>query len=48
VDERIVGRKPRSLDHSQAAAMPLTTITAWELLFDRLAVAPGKIVLEGF
>jgi zinc-binding alcohol dehydrogenase family protein len=42
VDERIVGRKPRSLDHSQAAAMPLTSITAWELLFDRLAVAPGK------
>ncbi|MFC3685714.1 zinc-binding alcohol dehydrogenase family protein [Hydrogenophaga luteola] len=42
VDERIVGHMPRSLDFSQAAAMPLTTITAWELLFDRLGVAPGK------
>ena len=36
VDERIVGRKPRSLGFEQAAAMPLTTITAWEALFDRL------------
>ena len=42
VDERIVGRKPRSLDFAQAAAMPLTSITAWELLFDRLQIAPGK------
>jgi zinc-binding alcohol dehydrogenase family protein len=42
VDERIVGRKPRSLDFAQAAALPLTTITAWELLFDRLGVSPGK------
>jgi zinc-binding alcohol dehydrogenase family protein len=42
VDERIVGRKPRSLSFAQAAALPLTSITAWELLFDRLAVAPGK------
>jgi zinc-binding alcohol dehydrogenase family protein len=47
VDERIVGRKPRSLDHSQAAAMPLTSLTAWELLFDRLAVAPGKAPGDG-
>lgn len=38
VDERIVGRKPSSLTFAQAAAMPLTTITAWELLFDRLQV----------
>ena len=38
VDERIVGRKPTSLSFEQAAAMPLTTITAWEALFDRLAV----------
>ena len=38
VDERIVGHKPRSLDFAQAAAMPLTTITAWEALFDRLAL----------
>lgn len=39
VDERIVGRKPKSLDFAQAAAMPLTFITAWELLFDRFGVA---------
>ncbi len=38
VDERIVGRKPGSLSFEQAAAMPLTTITAWEALFDRLGV----------
>ena len=38
VDERIVGRKPRSLDFPAAAALPLTTITAWEAMFDRLDV----------
>jgi NADPH2:quinone reductase len=38
VDERIVGRKPASLDWAQAAALPLTAITAWEALFDRLDV----------
>ncbi|KPC50456.1 zinc-binding alcohol dehydrogenase family protein [Amantichitinum ursilacus] len=38
VDERIVGHKPKSLDFAQAAALPLTSITAWELLFDRLQV----------
>jgi NADPH2:quinone reductase len=38
VDERIVGRKPASLDWSEAAALPLTAITAWEALFDRLDV----------
>jgi len=42
VDERIVGRKPSTLTFAQAAALPLTSITAWELLFDRLGVAPGK------
>lgn len=42
VDERIVGRKPATLEHAQAAAMPLTAITAWELLFERLGVVPGK------
>ncbi|HEX7803518.1 MAG TPA: zinc-binding alcohol dehydrogenase family protein [Pseudoxanthomonas sp.] len=36
VDERIVGRKPTTLDFAQAAALPLTAITAWELLFDRM------------
>jgi zinc-binding alcohol dehydrogenase family protein len=39
VDERIVGPKPASLSHSEAAALPLTAITAWEALFDRLEVA---------
>jgi NADPH2:quinone reductase len=38
VDERIVGRKPASLDWANAAALPLTAITAWETLFDRLDV----------
>lgn len=38
VDERIVGRRPASLSPSQAAALPLTSITAWEALFDRLEV----------
>jgi NADPH2:quinone reductase len=38
VDERIVGHKPQSLDWAQAAALPLTSITAWETLFDRLDV----------
>jgi zinc-binding alcohol dehydrogenase family protein len=42
VDERIVGHKPRSLDFAQAAAMPLTTITAWEALFDRLQLRVGR------
>ena len=41
VDERIVGRKPASLDAAQAAALPLTSLTAWELLFDRLRVPYG-------
>jgi zinc-binding alcohol dehydrogenase family protein len=36
VDERIVGRKPARLSFAEAAALPLTSITAWELLFDRL------------
>ncbi|MEM7532557.1 MAG: zinc-binding alcohol dehydrogenase family protein [Chloroflexota bacterium] len=38
VDERIVGRKPTSLGFAEAAALPLTTLTAWEMLFDRLDV----------
>lgn len=42
VDERIVGRKPKSLTFAQAAALPLTSITAWEMLFDRLGVRPSK------
>jgi NADPH2:quinone reductase len=39
VDERIVGRRPRALDFAAAAALPLTAITAWEAMFDRLDVA---------
>lgn len=38
VDERIVGKKPASLDWAEAAALPLTTLTAWEAFFDRLDV----------
>ncbi|MFC3800772.1 zinc-binding alcohol dehydrogenase family protein [Cohnella sp. GCM10012308] len=51
VDERIVGAKPASLSFAQAAALPLTTITAWESLYDRLGVArnpadnAGKTIL---
>ncbi|MFK7700689.1 zinc-binding alcohol dehydrogenase family protein [Pseudomonas caspiana] len=41
VDERIVGHKPKSIDNAHAAALPLTSITAWELLFDRLGVEEG-------
>ncbi len=41
VDERIVGHKPRTLSFAQAAALPLTTLTAWELLFDRIGVRRG-------
>ncbi|WP_348696018.1 zinc-binding alcohol dehydrogenase family protein [Duganella fentianensis] len=42
VDERIVGHKPVNLDFAQAAALPLTAITAWELLFERLQVSRDK------
>ncbi len=45
VDERLVGRKPRTIDWASAAALPLTSITAWEALFDRLDVrkpVPGS------
>ena len=49
VDERLVGHKPDSLDPAQAAALPLTSITAWELLFDRLGVpedgGEGEVLL---
>ncbi|WP_308365806.1 MULTISPECIES: zinc-binding alcohol dehydrogenase family protein [unclassified Microbulbifer] len=41
VDERIAARKPESLSFAEAAALPLTSITAWELLFDRLRVPYG-------
>src|SRR5258708_10125013 len=42
VDERIVGKKPKALSFAQSAALPLTSITAWELLFDRLGAVPVK------
>jgi zinc-binding alcohol dehydrogenase family protein len=42
VDERIVGPKPVSLSFSEAAAMPLTSITAWEVLFDRMKIPRGS------
>ncbi|ANM32255.1 Zn-dependent oxidoreductase [Acidobacteria bacterium Mor1] len=42
VDERIAGRKPDSLGFADAAAMPLTSITAWEILFDSLGLREGE------
>ena len=50
VDERITGHKPRGLTFAQAAALPLTTITAWEALFDRFRLNPessGVLVVLG-
>ncbi len=41
VDERIVGKKPASLNFAEAAGMPLTSITAWELLFESLDLSEG-------
>ncbi|PLP97438.1 zinc-binding alcohol dehydrogenase family protein [Cupriavidus pauculus] len=41
VDERIAGHCPKSLKTADAAALPLTSITAWELLFDRLRIPEG-------
>ena len=42
VDERIVGHMPSSLSFADAAALPLTAITAWELLFERLQISEGS------
>lgn len=50
VDERIVSRKPRSLSFADAAALPLTTITAWESLFDRFELtreSKGDLLIMG-
>jgi NADPH2:quinone reductase len=54
VDERIVGRKPKTLDWAEAAALPLTAITAWEAFFDRLdlnkpvpGAAPAILIVGG-
>lgn len=41
VDERIVGRKPKNLSFEQAASIPLTALTAWEAIFERLAIERG-------
>lgn len=41
VDARIVGRKPKSISFAEAAALPLATITAWELMFDRMNIRRG-------
>ena len=42
VDERIVGKKPNNISDAEAAVMPLTSLTAWETLFDRLKLTPGE------
>ena len=42
VDERIVGHKPKRLGFAETAALPLTAITAWELLFERLQITQGN------
>lgn len=54
VDSRIVGQKPASLSNAEAAALPLTAITAWEMLFDRIDIrrpvpgaAPAVLVIGG-
>jgi NADPH:quinone reductase len=41
VDERIVGKKPATLDFTESAGLPLTSITAWEMLFDAFRVTEG-------
>jgi len=52
VDDRIVGRKPKSLSFAQAAALPLTALTAWEMLFERFKIprdqtAVGNLLIVG-
>jgi NADPH2:quinone reductase len=42
IDERIVGRKPKNLSNEAAAALPLTSLTAWEILFDRMRIQKEK------
>ena len=42
VDERIVGKKPKSMGFAEAAAFPLTSITAWEILFDSFSIKEGE------
>ncbi|MEV6174236.1 zinc-binding alcohol dehydrogenase family protein [Streptomyces sp. NPDC051954] len=47
VDERIVGRKPATLSFAEAAALPLTSLTAWEGLFERLGLRTGGLEQTG-
>ncbi|WP_029605018.1 zinc-binding alcohol dehydrogenase family protein [Kozakia baliensis] len=50
VDERLVGHKPQTLDWGQAAALPLTSVTAWEMLFDRMKIkqhSKGHLLIIG-
>ncbi|WP_084700797.1 zinc-binding alcohol dehydrogenase family protein [Streptacidiphilus anmyonensis] len=47
VDERLVGRKPTTLSHTEAAALPLTSLTAWEGLFERLGLRAGGLEQDG-
>ena len=47
VDARLVSRRPTSLSAAEAAALPLTAITAWELLFDRLRLSQGPEAHRG-
>lgn len=50
VDERIVAKKPTTLDFADAAALPLTVITAWEGLFDKLGITAettGTLLMVG-
>lgn len=45
VDERVVGRKPHALSFTEAAAIPLTALTAWEGLYEQLTVQQGRSLL---
>lgn len=47
IDERMVGAKPHSLNFAQAAALPLTALTAWQLLFERMGVRPSTTSGDG-
>ena len=52
VDERIAGRKPKTLSFAEAAALPLTGLTAWEMLFERFKIprdqsTPGVLLIVG-
>lgn len=47
VDARIVGRKPATIGFAEAAALPLTAITAWELMFDRIKIPIGRFANAG-